>query len=151
MIKLIVGKKGSGKTKALLELVNKALDQSKGHVVFIEKNAKLLYDISHKARLLDADSYDIHGYDAFYGFISGMCAGDYDITDIFIDGTLKIGGNDLAAFAQFNQRLLLWLRSMRSILCSRYRPMQLISRTLMPARLCIRNCEVIGSKTARPF
>ena len=66
MIKLIVGKKGSGKTKALLELVNKALDQSKGHVVFIEKSAKLLYDISHKARLLDADSYDIHGFDSFY-------------------------------------------------------------------------------------
>ncbi|BCI60300.1 hypothetical protein [Solibaculum mannosilyticum] len=105
MIKLIVGKKGSGKTKALLELVNKALDQSKGHVVFIEKSAKLLYDISHKARLLDADSYDIHGFDSFYGFISGMCAGDYDITDIFIDGTLKIGGNDLEAFAQFNKKV----------------------------------------------
>ncbi len=105
MITLILGKKGSGKTKRLIDMCNKATAESKGNVVFIEKDSTLTYDISHAARLVVADEYGIKGFEAFYGFIAGMCAGNYDITDIFVDSTLKIGGRDMEAFADFIERL----------------------------------------------
>ena len=92
MITLILGKKGSGKTKRLMDMCNEAVTQSKGNVVFIEKDNTLTYNISHKVRLVAADEYTIQGFDSFYGLIAGMCAGNYDITDIFVDSTLKIGG-----------------------------------------------------------
>ena len=90
MVTLIVGKKGSGKTKKLIERANEAVKTSDGNVVVIEKGLKLTYDISHQARLVDSDSYSISGLDALAGFISGICAGNYDVTDIFVDSTLKI-------------------------------------------------------------
>ena len=102
---MILGKKGSGKTKRLIDMCNKATAESKGNVVFIEKDSTLTYDISHAARLVVADEYGIKGFEAFYGFIAGMCAGNYDITDIFVDSTLKIGGRDMEAFADFIERL----------------------------------------------
>ena len=74
MISLIIGNKGSGKTKRLVELVNAAVDASKGNVVCIEKGLKLTYDLTHKARLVDVDEYAVSGFDTLYGFISGMCA-----------------------------------------------------------------------------
>ena len=94
MITLIVGKKGSGKTKKLIERANEAVKTSDGNVIVIEKGLKLTYDISHQARLVDSDAYGIKGSDALYGFVSGICAGNYDVTDIFIDSTLKIIGSD---------------------------------------------------------
>ena len=75
-------------------MCNEATEKSKGNVVLIEKNNQLSYNITYKTRLVAADDYDIQGFDAFYGFISGMCASNYDITDIFIDSTLKIAGQD---------------------------------------------------------
>ena len=105
MVTLILGKKGSGKTKRLIDMCNAAMAASKGNVVFIEKDSTLTYDISHAARLVVADEYGIKGFEAFYGFIAGMCAGNYDITDIFVDSTLKIGGRDMEAFADFIERL----------------------------------------------
>ncbi|NLN81889.1 MAG: hypothetical protein GX136_05015 [Clostridiales bacterium] len=106
MVNLILGNKGSGKTKLLIDKCNTATANSKGNVVFIEKNnSQLYYNIGHKTRLVAADDYGVQGYDAFYGFISGMCAGDYDITDIFIDSTLKIGGRDMDELAAFIERL----------------------------------------------
>lgn len=105
MITLILGKKGSGKTKRLIDMCNKATAESKGNVIFIEKDSTLTYDISHAARLVVADEYGIKGFEAFYGFIAGMCTGNYDITDIFVDSTLKIGGRDMEAFADFIEML----------------------------------------------
>ncbi len=93
MITLLIGKKGSGKTKKLIELANAAVESSNGNIVVIEKGLKLTYDISHKARLVDSDAYGIQGKDALVGFVSGICAANYDVTDIFIDSTLKITGN----------------------------------------------------------
>lgn len=104
MITLIMGKKGSGKTKRLIDMCNAATAESKGSVVFIEKDTTLTYDISRKARLAVAEDYAITGYDAFYGFIAGMCASNYDITDIFVDSTLKIGG-DVDGLLCFVQKL----------------------------------------------
>lgn len=90
MVTLIIGKKGSGKTKKLIQLANEAVAASSGNVVVIEKGAKLTYDITHKARLIDTDQYLISGYDMLFGFISGICAGNYDVTDILVDSTFKI-------------------------------------------------------------
>ena len=105
MITLILGKKGSGKTKRLIDMCNSAVAASNGNVVFIEKDNNLTYDISHKARLAVAEEYAVKGYDALYGVIAGMCAGNYDITDIFVDSTLKIGGGDLEGLADFIEKL----------------------------------------------
>ena len=98
MIKLIVGAKGSGKTKAMIDMINAAAETTNGNIVVVEKSMKLTYDISHKARLIDVDEYKINGYDALYGFVAGLMAGNYDITDLFVDGSLKIGGYDLEGF-----------------------------------------------------
>ena len=91
MITLLIGKKGSGKTKKLIELANEAVQNSNGNVVVIEKGLKLTYDIS-QARLVDSDAYGIEGLDALVGFVSGICAANYDVTDVFVDSTLKITG-----------------------------------------------------------
>ena len=90
MVKLIMGLKGSGKTKQLIELVNKAVEEEHGDVVCIEKGAKLTYDIPHKVRLIQASQYDFDGYDFLKGFISGLYSANYDITHIFIDSVIKI-------------------------------------------------------------
>ena len=105
MVKLIIGKKGSGKTKKLIELANQAVLNSKGNVVVIEKGSKLTYDLTHKARLVDAESYGIEGYDMLFGFISGICAGNYDVTDLFIDSTFKICGNNMSELEVFVKKL----------------------------------------------
>ncbi len=101
MVSIIVGKKGSGKTKKLINLANDSVENSSGNVVVIEKGTKLTYDITHKARLIDTNQYAISGYEAFFGFLSGLCAGNYDMTDVFVDSTLKIGGQDLNVLADF--------------------------------------------------
>ncbi len=105
MVTLILGKKGSGKTKKLMELCNTAVAQSKGNVVFIEKDNTLTYDVNHQVRLVSAADFAISGFEALYGFVAGMCAGNYDITDIFVDSTLKIGGTDMAALEAFVEKM----------------------------------------------
>ena len=100
MIKLIVGKKGSGKTKTLIEQVNAACVASKGCVICIEKGLTLDKDISHKARLVETDSYKVNDAATLYGFIAGVAASNYDITHIYLDSTLRICG-DVAAMEAF--------------------------------------------------
>ena len=95
MIKLIVGSKGSGKTKTLISMCNEAVKNTDGCVVCIEKAMSLQFSIVPQVRLIHADAYSISGYDEFYGFISGVLAGNYDIKDIFVDGILRIGNRDL--------------------------------------------------------
>lgn len=98
MIKLFIGGKGSGKTKTLIEMVNNAVNESKGNVVCIEKGDKLIHDVTYKARLIDTDAYSVCDAEALYGFIAGILASNSDITDIFVDSALKIVGNDVDAF-----------------------------------------------------
>ena len=81
MVSLIIGHKGSGKTKLLVDKVNAAIEQSNGNVICVEKETKLTYDVNYRARLVAADSFSISGFDAFYGFLSGLCAGDHEIAD----------------------------------------------------------------------
>jgi hypothetical protein len=105
MVKVIMGVKGTGKTKQMIEMINAAVTTENGNVVAIERGPKLTYDLSHKARLVAAEDYNVKCYGCLYGFIAGMCAGNYDITDIFVDSTLKIGGDDLEKLADMVEKL----------------------------------------------
>ena len=95
MVRLIMGLKGSGKTKKLVEMVNDAVDSEHGDIVFLERTSKLTYDIPHKVRLIDASQFDFNGYDFLKGYISGLYSANYDITHIFIDNVLQILGKDV--------------------------------------------------------
>ena len=101
MVKLILGLKGSGKTKTLIDMVNDASQSSSGSVVCIEKGQKLIYDIKYKARLIEADSYNVDTAHSLYGFIAGIAASDHDLAELYIDSALKIIGNDVEEFATF--------------------------------------------------
>ncbi len=98
MIKLIIGTKGTGKTKTLIEMVNNALATSKGSVVCIEKGDKLKFDIKYQCRLIDTEEYLIADGQSLYGFIAGILASNHDVTDIFVDSALKICQNDKVSF-----------------------------------------------------
>ena len=101
MLKLIVGLKGSGKTKTIVEMANAKLAETKGDVVFIEKGSKLIHEVKHQARLLNTDEYLIGNAAQLYGFVAGNYGGNHDVSDIFIDSALKICGNDMAQFGEF--------------------------------------------------
>jgi hypothetical protein len=90
MVKIIMGLKGCGKTKQLIDLVKAAVSEEDGEIVVIEKGQKLRYDIPHSARLIQASDYSFNGYEFLKGFISGLHAENYDITHVFIDSLLKI-------------------------------------------------------------
>ena len=100
MIKLIVGTKGSGKTKTLVDMINSATKTTSGNVVVIEKGMQLTYNIDHNARLIDLEEYKISGYQMMYGFVAGVLAGNYDITEMFVDGMMRVGGSDLEALGK---------------------------------------------------
>ena len=91
MLKLIVGTKGSGKTKTMIDMIDKAVKTTSGNIVVIEKCMKLTTEINHSARLVDVDEYGVAGADMLYGFVAGVLAGNYDITELFLDGTLAAG------------------------------------------------------------
>ena len=101
MLKLIIGVKGTGKTKNLINLVNTAVENSQGDVVCIEKGTKLRYDVKYKARLIDVNEYFVADAQSLYGFVAGILASNHDVTDLFIDSALKICENDVAAFDKF--------------------------------------------------
>ncbi|MGN1315921.1 MAG: hypothetical protein ACI4VW_02570 [Acutalibacteraceae bacterium] len=105
MIKLIIGNKGSGKTKRLINLINEAVESSNGTVVCIEKSPLLTYEVTHKARLIETERFGVEGCDAFYGMVCGIVAQDHDITEIFVDATFKIVGRDYDAFAALINKL----------------------------------------------
>ena len=99
MIKLIVGAKGSGKTKAMIDMINDSVKTSKGNVVVVEKGMKLTYDIAPAARLIDLDEYKVAGGEMLYGFVAGLMASNYDITYLYIDNRLGVVLDEMAAIA----------------------------------------------------
>ena len=105
MVSLIIGNKGSGKTKKLIALIDEAVANTNGTVVCIEKSPLLTYEITHRARLIETERYGVQGCDAFYGMLSGIIAQDHDITEIFIDATFKIIGRDYAEFAELIKKI----------------------------------------------
>lgn len=105
MIKLIPGRRGSGKTKILIEQINEAVKSTNGNIVCIEKGDNIRRSISYKVRWCDVEQFGVEGIDAFYGFVAGMLAGNYDIKDIFVDGIFKIVGRDYEAFGVMLEKL----------------------------------------------
>ncbi len=105
MISLIIGNKGSGKTKRLIALINEAVAKSDGTVVCIEKSPLLTYEVTHKARLIETERFNVEGCDAFYGMVCGIIAQDHDLTEIFVDATFKIVGRDYDEFASLINKL----------------------------------------------
>ena len=101
MLKLIIGVKGTGKTKNLINLVNTAVENSQGDVVCIEKGTKLRYDVKYTVRLIDVKEYFVADAQSLYGFIAGILASNHDVTDLFVDSALKICENDVVAFDKF--------------------------------------------------
>ena len=98
MLKLIIGVKGTGKTKTLINMVNTAVENSRGNVVCIEKGVKLRYDVKYRARLINTEEYQINDAKALYGFLAGILERNHDVTDLFVDSALKICKNDLESF-----------------------------------------------------
>ncbi len=105
MIKLITGRRGSGKTKVLIDAIHAAEKASNGNVVAIQKGSSLNTDITHKVRLVNIEDYNVEGYDAFYGFVAGILASDHDCTDIFVDATLRITGRDYDKVGEMFEKL----------------------------------------------
>ena len=96
MIRVIMGLKGSGKTKKMIDSIHDALANATGDVVCIESGKKLTYDVNYKVRLVDSKEYAIVGANMLKGFLSGLHAGNFDITHVFIDNLYKTIGNDKA-------------------------------------------------------
>ena len=101
MIHVIMGLKGSGKTKKLIDGINAAVAQASGDVVCIEYGKKLTYDVTYKVRLVDSQEYGIQSAEMLKGFLSGLHAGNFDITHVFIDNLYKTIGTDRAAAEDF--------------------------------------------------
>ena len=101
MIHVIMGLKGSGKTKKLIDAINAAVAEAHGDVVCIEYGRKLTYDLTYKVRLVDSKEYGIGNADMLKGFLSGLHAGNFDITNVFIDNLYKTIGDDKAAGEEF--------------------------------------------------
>ena len=102
MVRLIMGANGAGKTKQLIELIHAAVESENGSVVCIEPSADMTYDISYNVRLVNAGEYNVNNYECLRGFISGLYAGNYDISHVFVDNLCKIAGStDLQAVETF--------------------------------------------------
>ena len=106
MVKLIVGHKGSGKTKQMIELANDTVDNSKGSVIFINKNSRLMYDLKYSIRVVCMEDFEhITNSDEYIGFIYGIISSDHDIETIFIDSILKHADFSLGDLPEFLTRL----------------------------------------------
>ena len=95
MVRVIMGVKGTGKTKQMIDLINSAVNVENGHVLCLAKDNKLMYDIKSDIRLVAANEYTINGYDGLMGFVSGLYASNYDITHIFINSLTKVANVDV--------------------------------------------------------
>ena len=106
MIELLIGKKGTGKTKILIDNVNNAAGEAHGNVVFISNDtSRNMYDIKSEIRMADTKDFNLTSWDEFLGFICGIISGNFDISNIFIDGILKIVDNSMDGFEGFLKAL----------------------------------------------
>lgn len=105
MIRVIYGKKGTGKTKKILDLANEAVKVSNGELVFIDDDNSYMYDLRHEIRFVNATEYDVTSPETFMGFICGILAGNYDMKQLFIDGFLRLVKSDMADLEAFFVKL----------------------------------------------
>ena len=96
MVELIVGKKGKGKTKVLLDKVNSAVKEANGSIVYLDKSTKHMYELNNKVRLIDVSGFPIKNADEFVGFICGILSQDHDLEQMYLDSFLKISLTDAA-------------------------------------------------------
>ena len=105
MIRIIYGKKGSGKTKKIIDAANEAVKVSTGELVFIDDENRYMYDLRHEIRFVNATEYDVSSPETFMGFICGILAGNYDMKQLFIDGFLRLVKSDMADLEAFFVKL----------------------------------------------
>lgn len=106
MVELLIGKKGTGKTKVLIDRVNTAAAEASGNVVFVSNDtSRNMYDIKTGVRMYDTSEFDVNSWEEFFGFLCGIISGNFDITNIFVDGTLKIVNHSLDGFEEFLKRV----------------------------------------------
>lgn len=98
MVQLIVGEKGKGKTKHLLEKVNSEIKNVSGNIVYLDKSAKHMYELNNKVRLVDVSDYFIDNYNEFLGFIGGILSQDHDLQQMYFDGFLAMSNTPLSEF-----------------------------------------------------
>jgi ABC-type multidrug transport system ATPase subunit len=101
MIKLIIGPKGTGKTRTMVELANKSLEDSKGEIVFINGDNRHMVELNHEIRFVNAKEFGIRELNVFYGFLAGIIARNYDTDQIYINGLLDIITGDLKEIERF--------------------------------------------------
>ena len=103
MVELIVGKKGKGKTKVLLDKVNGAVKEANGSIVYLDKSTKHMYELNNKVRLIDVSAFPIKNADEFVGFICGILSQDHDLEQVYLDSFLKVAkleGQDITGTLQ---------------------------------------------------
>ena len=105
MIRIIYGKKGSGKTKKIIDAANEAVKSSTGELVFIDDDNRYMYDLRHEIRFVNATEYDVSSPDTFMGFHCGILAGNYDMKQLFIDGFLRLVKSEMADLEPFFVKL----------------------------------------------
>ncbi|MBR2024034.1 MAG: hypothetical protein IJ996_05935 [Clostridia bacterium] len=101
MIKVIYGEKGTGKTKMMIDAANAAVEEAKGHLIFLTDNKRCMYDLEREVRFIDVSDYDIAGESALCGFVKGVIAGNHDNEYVFIDGVVRIAGKPVGELATF--------------------------------------------------
>ncbi len=106
MVKLLIGHKGTGKTKQMIDLANTEIEQSNGSIIFINKNSRLMYDLKYRIRVVCMEEYEhITNSDEYIGFIYGIISSDHDIETIYIDSILKHADFSLGDIPEFLTRL----------------------------------------------
>jgi len=105
MIKLIVGKKGSGKTKKLVHMANESVKRAKGHVVFIDTDHSKMFQVDYRARFMHLNEYQLTSEMEFFGFLCGVIASNYDIEHVYVDGLMKLSPDGLESLEPFFDRL----------------------------------------------
>lgn len=105
MIQVIHGKKGSGKTKKILDMANAAIKERKGDVIFLDNDNRYMFDLRHEVRFVNAGEYGVDSPEMFLGFLSGMLAQNFDISVIFVDAFLKLVKTEVENTEVFYQRL----------------------------------------------
>ncbi|MDD2648489.1 MAG: hypothetical protein PHI27_00845 [Eubacteriales bacterium] len=105
MIQVISGKKGSGKTKRLIDMANAAMAQQHGDVIFLDDDNRYMFDLRHEIRFINAGDYHLLNAEMFSGFLTGMLASNFDISVIFVDAFKKLAKNDLDSLSWFFERL----------------------------------------------
>lgn len=127
MVRLIVGGKGSGKTKRIIEMANKQVEATTGHVVYIDDDMKHSFEIHHDIRLMNMEEYPIQSPDEFFGFLCGILSTDYDVEKIFIDGLINLLGLSSDELPDYIEKM--------DKMCEQYDMEFVISATVLEADL----------------